>query len=60
MYRDFLKRDVAALSLAIDIVCPLFDDLLGGPAATVVALPGGGPILFCLVLVIEVGLLVGR
>ena len=41
---------------AVDIVRPLFDDLLGGPAAAVVSLPGGRTVLFGLFLVIDIGL----
>ena len=40
---------------AVDIVRPLFDDPLGLPASPVVPLPGGGPVLLGLFLVVDIG-----
>jgi len=45
---------------AVDIVRPLFDDSLGRSASPVMPLPGGGPVLLCLFLVIDIGCFLGR
>jgi hypothetical protein len=41
-------------SLAIGIVCPFFDDLLGWPSAAVVPLLGSRPVVLGLVLIIDI------
>jgi hypothetical protein len=54
---DVTKKGAGIRPLfAVDIVCPLFYDLLGRPAATVVPLPGGGPVLLGLIFGIDISL----